>query len=108
MLPEIGTICLFCQTDLKAMDLFTKDDKYIHYHCPKKCCKVMTLQSGDWILFRIRFDNDSSVEIDKRVGKFFIYQDYNKAIYFCLPLFDIRPYSLLELKNKIKKYIVFS
>jgi hypothetical protein len=111
MLPKIGDMCLFCQEKLLILDIYTTNDKYIHYRCPKKCCKVMTeSSSGNWILFRIYLDqpNFFSIEIDKRQGEYFLYRDHMRKNEVRLPIFDITPYSLLELKNKIKKYLLFS
>jgi hypothetical protein len=108
MLPIIGKHCFFCQKLLKEIEPISGFDKYIHYYCPIRCCKVMTLRSGDWVLFRAYFDVGSSIEINKRLGEKFLYQDRNTSsgdIY--LPLFDINSYTLHQLKNKIKKYLLF-
>jgi hypothetical protein len=110
MLPYVGYRCQFCQTALKAMDPFDEKvlHQYIHFHCPKKCCKVMRPKIGDWVLFRVYLDKHSSVEIDRRVSEKFCYKNYSKGTAIYLPNFDINNLSLLKLKNKIKKYLLFS
>ena len=107
MLPAIGKDCLFCHKALKALEPLGDLDNYIHSHCPTKCCKVMTSRAGDWILFRIRLDEFSSIEIDKRKERKFLYRHVDSNDIY-LPLFDIKFYSLLEIKNKVKKYLLFS
>ena len=103
--------CPFCDSDITKDNTGANyyDHCYDHCYCPNKCIKVMyEKNNGRWLLIRI-FMPEISIETDIR---------HDDAVLRCsgfgpnqgitFPLFDVFSYSLPDLQNKMKTYLLFS
>jgi hypothetical protein len=105
--------CPFCQSKVIKDNNESFSGNYDHCFCINKCIKVMRIRNEmNWVMFRIWMNCPTirSIEVDSRDPENGIKCRIRLGSQdgFNIPHFDIFSYSLDELRNKIKKYLIFS
>jgi hypothetical protein len=105
--------CPFCQNEAN-IPLYTSDKGklYDHCYCINKCIKIMRIKNQmKWELFRVYLNGRPIRSLEANLNSECITcvatNQLGSQFGFNIPHFDIFSYSLDELKNKVKNYLIF-